>query len=133
MKITGKVNETFLRCAMYKTPYLKMELLARQTWTHRREVYCCSVISLVRLFETPRTAAQQVSVPFTISWSMLRLRSIESMMPSNHLILCHALLPPSVFPSIRVRSFPMSQFFETGGHSIGASASPSVLSVNIQG
>ena len=53
MKITGKVNETFLRCAMYKTPYLKMELLARQAWTHCREVYCCSAISLVRLFETP--------------------------------------------------------------------------------
>ena len=43
MKITRKVNETFLRFAMYKTPYLKMKLLAQQTWTHHRELYCCSV------------------------------------------------------------------------------------------
>ena len=51
-------------------------------------------------------------------------------MPSNHLILCHPLLPPSIFPSIR--SFPMSQFFTWGGQSIGVSASASVLPMNIQ-
>ena len=54
---------------------------------------------------TPRTAACQASLSFTISWSLLKLLSIESVMPSNHLILCHPLLlPPSVFPSIRVFS-----------------------------
>ena len=50
------------------------------------------------------TAAHQASLLFTISWSFLKLTSIELMMPSNHLILCHPLLLPSVFPSIRVFS-----------------------------
>ena len=50
------------------------------------------------------TAARQASLLFTISWSFLKLMSIELMMPSNHLILCHPLLLPSVFPSIRVFS-----------------------------
>ena len=55
--------------------------------------------------EIPGTAAHQVSLFFTISWSLLKLMSIESVMPSNHLILClPLLLPPSVFPSIRVFS-----------------------------
>ena len=56
--------------------------------------------------------------------------SIESVMPSNHLILCHPLVLPSIFPSIRV--FPMSQLFASDGQSIGASASASVLPMNIQ-
>ena len=54
---------------------------------------------------TPLTAAHQASLFFTISWSVLKLTSIESLMPSNHLVLCHPhLLLPSVFPSIRVFS-----------------------------
>ena len=54
---------------------------------------------------TPWTAAGQASLSFTISWSLLKLMSIESMMPSNHFILCHPLLfLPSTFPSIRVFS-----------------------------
>ena len=53
----------------------------------------------------PWTAARQASLSFTISWSSLRLMSLESAMPSNHLILCHPLLLlPSIFPSIRVFS-----------------------------
>ena len=53
----------------------------------------------------PWTAAHQASLSFTVSWSLLRLMSIESVMPSNHLILCHLLLLlPSIFPSIRVFS-----------------------------
>ena len=80
---------------------------------------------------TPWTAARQASLSFTISQSLLKLLSIASVMPSNHLILCHLLLLlPSVFLSIRV--FPMSQFFASGGQSIGASASTSVLPMNIQ-
>ena len=58
-------------------------------------------LSCVQLFATPWTAACQVS----LSWSLLKLMSIESMMPSNHLILCRPLpLLPSIFPSIRVFS-----------------------------
>ena len=60
----------------------------------------------------------------------IQTMSIESVMPSNHLIFCHPLLlPPSVFPSIW--SFLMSQFFASGTHSIGVSASASVLPMNI--
>ena len=62
-------------------------------------------LSLVWLFATPWTAACQVSLSFTISWSLLRFMSIESLMLSIHLILCcPLLLLPSVFPSIRVFS-----------------------------
>ena len=57
------------------------------------------------LFATPRTAAHQASLSFTISKSLLKLMSIESVMPSNHLLLCHhLLLLPSILPSIRVFS-----------------------------
>ena len=62
-------------------------------------------LSRVRLFVTPLTAARQVSLIITNSQSLLKLMSIESVMPSNHLILCHpCLLPPSTFPSIWVFS-----------------------------
>ena len=57
------------------------------------------------VFATPWSAADQASLSITNSWSLLKLMSIESVMPSNHLILCHALLLlPSIFPSIRVFS-----------------------------
>ena len=62
-------------------------------------------LSHVRLFETPWTAARQASLSITNSWSLLKLMFIESVRPSNHLILCHPLLlPPSIFPRIRVFS-----------------------------
>ena len=54
----------------------------------------------VQLFVTPWTAAHQAFLSFTIFWSLLKLKSIESGMPSNHLILCHPILLPSIFPSI---------------------------------
>ena len=63
------------------------------------------LLSSVRLFVTPRTAAHQASLSITNSQSFLKLISIKSVMPSSHLILCHHLiLPPSIFPSIRVFS-----------------------------
>ena len=62
------------------------------------------LLSCVRLFVTPWTAAHQASLPITNSQSLPKLMSIESVMPSNHLILCHPLLLPSNFPSIRVFS-----------------------------
>ena len=68
----------------------------------------CFFFSLVRhvwLLATPWTAARQASLFFTISWSLVKLMPIESVMPSNHPILCHPLLlSPSVFPSVRVFS-----------------------------
>ena len=63
------------------------------------------MLSHVRLFVTPWTAACQASLPITNSWSLLKLMSIESVRPSNPFILCRLLLlPPSIFPSIRVFS-----------------------------
>ena len=62
------------------------------------------LLSCVWLFVTPWTTAHQASMSLTISQSVLKIMSIESVMPSNHLILCPLLLPPSVFPSIRVFS-----------------------------
>ena len=63
------------------------------------------LLSRVQLFSTPWTATHQASLSFTISQSLLKLMSTELVMPSNHLILCHPLLlPPSIFPTIRVFS-----------------------------
>ena len=85
----------------------------------------------VRLFATPGTTALQVSLSFTNSQSSPKPMSIESVMPSNHLILCCTLLLlPLITPSIRV--FPMSQLFTWGGQSIGVSASASVHPRNTQ-
>ena len=68
-------------------------------------ISCCSVTQSLRLFVTPWTAACQASLSFTISQSLLKLMSIELVMPSNHLVLCcPLLLPPSMFPSIRIFS-----------------------------
>ena len=61
-------------------------------------------LSRVQLFATPQTAAHQASLSITNSRSLPKLMSIELVMPSSHLIFCHPLLPPSVFPSIRVFS-----------------------------
>ena len=71
---------------------------------HYRVFWFSSVqlLSLVRLFMTPWTAARQASLSITNSRSLPKLMSIESVMPSNHLILCCPLLLPSIFPSIRV-------------------------------
>ena len=86
----------------------------------------------VRLFMTPWTAACQAPLSSTICQSWLQLMPIESVMLSNHLMLYHPLLLlPSIFPSIRVIS--NEWLFPTSGQSIGASASASVLSMNIQG
>ena len=87
-------------------------------------------LSHVRLFATPWATACQASLSITNSWDLCKLVSIESVMPSNHLIICHPLLLlPSIFPSIR--SFQISQFFASGGQNIGVSALASVFPVNI--
>ena len=90
------------------------------------------LLSHFRLFETPWTAVHQASLSITNSRILLKLMSIESVMPSSHLILCHPLLLlPSVFPSSS-GSFQMSQFFPLDGQSFGVSASTSVLPMNTQ-
>ena len=79
---------------------------------------------------TPCTAACQTSLSFTNSQSLLKLLFIESVMPCNHLILHRPLPLLQSFPASG--SFLMSQLFTLGGQSIGASASASILSMNIQ-
>ena len=87
--------------------------------------------SHVQLFAAPWTAACQASQSITNSQSLLKLMSIESVMPSNHLILCcPLLLLPSIFPA--AGSFQISQFFDSGDQRIGVSASTSLLPMNIQ-
>ena len=88
-------------------------------------------LSSVQLIATPWIAVRQASQSNTNSQSLLKLMSIELMLPSNHLILCSPLLLLlSIFPSIRV--FLRSQFFASGDQSIAVSASASGLPMNIQ-
>ena len=73
-------------------------------WVSLIQFSLVQLLSRVWLFATPWTAARQASLFITNSWSLPKLMSIESVMPSNHLILCRPLLLPSIFPSIRVFS-----------------------------
>ena len=89
------------------------------------------LLSRFQLFAIPWTAARQASLSITNSRSLPKLMSIELLMPSNHLILCHPFSScPQSFPASG--SFPMSQLLVSGGSSIGVSASTSVLPVNTQ-
>ena len=86
----------------------------------------------VRLFETPWTAGCKASPSITNSWSLLKLMSIDLVMPPNHLTFCCPLLIlPLIFPNIR-DFFLMNWLFAAGGQSTGASVSSSVLPMNIQ-
>ena len=104
------------------------------TWpspSHSQSFSSVQSLSHVWLFVSSWTAARQASLFITNSWSLLKLMSIESVMPSNHLILCRPLLlSPSAFPSIRI--FSDESVSASGGQSIGVSASASVLPMNIQ-
>ena len=95
-------------------------------------------LSHVQLFETPWTALCQASLSFTIFQSLLKLKSIESVMPSNHLILCCPLLLLSIFPKISIFSNELAlrirrPKLQLWSFIIGASASASVIPMNIQG
>ena len=93
----------------------RMFLLVQKVFS---SVHFSQSLSCVRLFATPWTAAQQASMSITNSKSLLKLMSTESVMPSNHLILCHPLLLPSIFPSIRV--FSSESVLQISGQSIGS-------------
>ena len=110
-------------------------LLARDKVVKNRNggliVVAVQSLSHVRLFATPWTAAGQDLLSSSISWGELKFMPIELVMLSNHLNLYHPLLLlPSIFPSIRY--FPMSWLLASGGQSIAASVSTSVLPMNIQ-
>ena len=104
------------------------QVCCRPRGMYIREYSVSSIQSLscVQLFATWWTAAHQASLSIINSQSLLQLMSIEFVMPSNHLFLCHPLLLPSIFPSIRVFSY------ESILQSTGVSASASVLPMNIQ-
>ena len=87
----------------WNTNFNTQNRLTSSRWQH--QFSSVKSHSLVQLFETPWTAARQASLSITNSQSLLQLMSIEPVMPSNYLIFCHpCLLPPSIFPSIRVFS-----------------------------
>ena len=98
-------------------------------WKYMLLLFVVHLPSHAQLFETPWTAAGQASLSITNSWSLLTLTSIELVMPSNHFILCHPLLMPSIFPNIKVFS---NESVLRISQSTGASASALVLPMNIQ-
>ena len=93
-------------CSLSLSLFLSLQLpLVRYQTSSNSSLVVVQYLTCVQLFVTPWTAASQASLSFTISLSFLKLMFIESVMPSNHLILCHLLLLlPSVFPKIRVFS-----------------------------
>ena len=98
------MGETVHLTYLLRNLYVGQEATVR-TGHGRTVVAVVQSLSRVQLFATPWTAAHQAPLLLTISWSLLKLMPIESVMPSNHLILCRPLLPPpSIFPSIRVFS-----------------------------
>ena len=105
---------------------------SQRTLTHQYSVV--QSLSCVQLFAIPWTLACQASLSFTISWSLLKLMSVESMMPSNQDETSPVVPFSSCFQSFPASgSFLMSWLFALGGQSVGASASASVLPMNIQG
>ena len=101
-----------------------------RTW-HFRVLLLLVHLSVVSDSATPRTAAHQASLSFTISRNLLKVMSIELLMPSNHLILCRPFLLPSIFPSIGVLFNELA--LPIRWQNIGASASISELPMRIQG
>ena len=109
--------------------YLLSHQLLKDTIMFSSDQFSSVVQSSPTLWD-PWTGACQASLSITNSQSSLRLMSIESVMPSNHLILFPFSSRPQSFPALG--SFQMSQFFTSGGQSIGVSASATVLPMNIQ-
>ena len=124
----GRITHYLKHCCYFQTWVQEGKLPRYATWLVLGS--CLPLSVSVQLLSCILTATHQTSLSITISWSLLKLTSIELVMPSNHLVLCCPLLLPSIFPSIRVFS---NEFFLSGGQSIGTSPSASVLPMNIQG
>ena len=110
----------------------KRLLLERKAMTNLMQFNSVQWLSRVRLFATPWTTAHQASLSINNSWSLPKPVPSESVMASNHLILCSPLLLPPPIEKPASGSFQRSQFFPSGRQSIGVSASASVLPMNIQ-
>ena len=101
-------------------------------WSYISKCFCCCAVTQLCLTASPWTVARQASMSFTVFHNLLKLMYIDSVMPSNHLILCRPLLLlPSIFSRIRV--FSNESAFCIKWPSIGVSPSASVLPANIQG
>ena len=127
------ITFTYPVCILYiaRITYLLTYLLSGSLRKIRIFISSVQSLSHFQLFGTPWTAAHQASLSITNSQSLPKLMSIESVMPSNHLILC--LFPFSCPISVPASgSFQMSQLVTWGGQSIGVSASTSVLPMNTQ-
>ena len=129
------LNFIYIECILFHlASFIKHYHL--ETYSHHCNINSSMLLvvhlpSCVWLFATPRTAAHQASLSLTISCSLPKFLSIESVMPSNHLILCHPLLLlPSIFSSFEV--FCNESAVHISEQSIGASASASVLPKSIQ-
>ena len=112
--------------------YENIHLYQVQLWGFWFWAVVVQSLQVVSLSATPRTVAHQASLSFTISQSLPKFKSIELVVPSNHLILNH--LFSFCLQSFQASgSFPMNQLFTAGGQSIGASALASNIPMNIQG
>ena len=128
--IHGHISTLFKILSPYTKPKLLTINLSSLEWQSGAFYDSVQSLSHVRLFVIPWTAACQAFLSFTISWSLLKFMSVELVMPSSHLIF--VILFFSCLQSFSASgSFPTSQFFASGGQSIGASASASVLPMNI--
>ena len=103
---TGTGREQEIKCSVQLRNYILLYKDLLCSYSQGKDQFSSlQSLSRVRLFLTPRTAAHQAPLSITNSWSFLKLMSMESVMPSNHLILCYPLfLLHSIFPSIRVFS-----------------------------
>ena len=134
-KLWGCENETlplksFTRHKVQCTRWQKAQFLNQDARPLILEFSSVQSLSHVQLFVTPWTAARQASLSITNSQSLPKPMSIESVMPSNHLILYGLSSCPQSFPASG--SFQMSQLFTSGSQSIGVSSSTSVLPMNTQ-
>ena len=130
--VTSHLLVLFVSCLfMILNVFFETALYLIESWHQCWEVgIVVQSLSCVQFFVTPQTVECQASLSFTISWSLLKLTSIESVMPSNHLTLCRPLLlPPSIFPSIRVFSNEWALCIRWP--SIGASASVLPMKVGV--
>ena len=126
-------QQHFIMINIIYSIYMCLSYVCYQKLNYQKCFQFSSVHSLsyVWLFVTPWTTAQQASLSVTNSWSLLKPMSIESVMPSSHLILCHSLLLlPPIPPSIRV--FSNESALCITGPSLGVPASTSVLPMNTQ-